>query len=140
MADERPAEHLDHVARPMLPWRVSHLTECGLSTSSLPVIDVDTLIARIGRLGQRRTALGVCMTCWTTASHSKKWDIDPVSVMEREVRRHKPKQLERELRAIAALINAHREEFDTAVAGLAGTPSLAEHRRNRRQGRTTIHG
>lgn len=48
--------------------------------------------------------------------------------------RHKPLNVTTtELRAIAALVAAHRDEFDEFIAGLANTTSLDAVRRDRRR-------
>lgn len=135
-ADTRPAEALDHVVRDMLPWREQQLTECGKDAAGKQTISRDELAARIKRLGQQRTVFTVCMTCWDRAQYAQPWGEAPEAVMERELRRCQGKagQIRRELFAVAALIEAHRGEFDSYVNGLAGAPSLAEHRRNRRLG------
>lgn len=134
--DDRPAEALDHVVRVMLPWRTDSLTECGKQASTVKNISRDELAARIKKHGQQRTAFTVCMTCCDRTRYAQPWAEEPEAVLEREIRRvqGKPGDLRRELLAVAALIDAHRDEFDAYVTGLAGAPSLAEHRRNRRFG------
>lgn len=126
----------DHVVRAgSLPWRSAEdaFTECGLPIAGHPTISRDELIRRMREWGRTRTALTVCMTCWTTATRYKRWAEDPVDAVRREVNggRGQPDLLRRELRAIETLIAEHREEFDAVMAGLAGTVDLAAQRRAR---------
>jgi hypothetical protein len=139
--DEKPEKlRVDHVQRAKLPWRDVDLTECGLPVEDHPVITRDTFAARIREWGKERTRYTVCMTCATTAPHYSAWETDPVSVMKREAERcgWYPRAQDvgrdlftRELRAMAALIEAHREEFDGYVQGLAETSSLATARKRK---------
>jgi hypothetical protein len=70
----------------------------------------------------------------------RRWDTNPVRVIAREAVRaglgdrqpsNQPEasRFGNELRAIAALIDAHRDEFDGYVAGLEATVSITNHRR-----------
>jgi hypothetical protein len=125
------AEPLDHVRRPGLPWRAADddLTECGR-----PVVDVAAVVtaeemqAKVARLGKTRAAMTSCMTCWSTAErnaayHSRlrsvpsSWDTNPSEVLRRWIPygyggSPEAAVLDAELRAIARLIEAHREDFD----------------------------
>lgn len=132
----------DHVARPALPWRAATLTECGKALTAHPgALSRDEMRARIGRLGQQRAAMFLCMTCWSVVDRWPTWEQDPVAALGREtvgvhwMRGHpvdpKGAQLRGELYALAALVAAHREEFEEYLQGLAQTVSLAEHRRTR---------
>lgn len=128
-----------------MPWRSEHLTECGRDLSDVAAaINQQQLTARIKEHGKQRTAFTVCMTCWTTASsHRETWESDPIAVLYRETQRAgaalvspssaRPERvmLTAELRAIAALIEAHRDEFDQYIAGLAETANLDAARRQR---------
>jgi hypothetical protein len=136
MADTRVPDKLDHVLRPALPWRPAELTECGRPANDFPVIDRNELADRVTRLGQQRTAFTVCMTCYAASGWAKQWETAPEAVLQREISRvtARPDLLRRELWAITALIAAHRSEFEDFVNGLADTPSLDAHRRNRRTG------
>ncbi|WP_102144322.1 hypothetical protein [Mycobacterium hubeiense] len=138
---------LDHIVRSGLPWRAERLTECGRSANDVAsTITLDELKARIEQHGKRRTAFTVCITCWTTAAHAAQWEVNPIGVIGREAQRcgcnfvvdrsHKPEaqRFTAELHAIAALIEAHRDEFDGYITGLAETASLTERRRSKRRG------
>ncbi|MEQ7008402.1 hypothetical protein ABN028_19710 [Actinopolymorpha sp. B17G11] len=128
------SEALDHVLRPPLPWRKESLTECGLDPASFQTITRDEFIAKVKDLGQKRSAMTTCMTCWDTARRWPTWEQDPPRRLSREVKwgGHGDDQFTRELYAITALIEAHREEFDDYLAGLETTVSLQERRRERR--------
>ena len=96
--------------------------------------------ARARSWGQRRTALVVCMQCADTMGRWPTWDQDPASVIAREGRGYglghrddRRELLDRELRAIALLIEAHPDEFTATVAGLAETTQLAAARRAKRR-------
>lgn len=126
-------EVLQHVERPRLPWRNDARTECGLPTAGHPVITRDEFIAKVKRLGQQRSAMSTCMTCWNTAQRWPTWGQDPVAMMRRETQMWKgDPRLRDELVAIAALIEAHRDEFDGLLTGLGQTSRLDEARRARR--------
>lgn len=116
-------EPLTHIMRTPLPWRDATKTVCGRPASQyrpdlvVPLVDA---IAMRQRLGQQRFALVICMTCAHNCSHWVEWDANPVRRMAREMNDSaygKPDPLvDAELRAIAALIGAHRDEFDRFVA------------------------
>lgn len=130
--------HFDHVARPVPPWRDVVLTECGL-----PIEDTRVVISRqdfqdkVRRQGQQRAALSTCMTCWETAARWEDWTVSPSDVIRREWAtwrgRESATRLNAELRAIAALIEAHRDEFDGYLAGLEQTADLEAARQARRR-------
>jgi hypothetical protein len=129
------SEQLEHVRRPNLPWRIFDLTECGLQTTDRPVISRADLQAKWKRQGQQRAALTTCMTCLSTAQRWPSWDEDPAACLGREtyMGRSPDTRLADELRAIALLVEAHRDEFDQTVASLTAAPSLAEARSARRR-------
>jgi len=135
---EPAIESRDHVLRPPLPWRASQLTECGRDAADVAsVIGRDQLADRLKRLGRQRTAFTVCMTCATTAQRWSTFEQDPVDALRREVYggSRTLDSLAAELRALAALAQAHPDEFEGFLAGLAETASLAEARRKRRMSR-----
>lgn len=134
------SEVLDHIVRPLLPWRSGCLTECGKDGATVDrVITRDEMIAKIKDQGKQRAAMSSCMTCWSTAEWNRDWARSPTEVMAREVQRgfrsRQPvdTQLDRELRAIAELIGAHREEFDGFLAGLDEAGNLDVRRRERQR-------
>lgn len=131
-------EPLDHVLRPVPPWRPeSTLTECGRQADgTLLVITRDAFTAKLKRQGRSRTSLTTCMTCWKTATRWRTWLEDPVDAMRRETSFHSASEAELrfELRALELLVLQHADEFDALLAGLQQTVSLADARRRRAQG------
>lgn len=135
------ADPLQHVLRPPIPWRpADERTECGLPANSYPTWSRDELIVQAKRLGKTRTYMICCVTCLDTAQRHPTWDEDPVSFIGRLVTHRWGKntaerdRFTRELRAMAALVAAHRDEFDAAVSGLADTTDLDERRKARSEG------
>jgi len=144
---------IDHVERPELPWRQPEqaLTECGLVAAAYPTISRLELAQRWKEWGQQRTAMTVCMTCFNTAQHWRTWEQDPLHGIERaaklEPHRWVPpgfqeinpaiasegSPLRTELRAIAILIERHRDEFNGLVVGLGQVSSLDQQRQKRRE-------
>jgi hypothetical protein len=139
---------VDHVARPPLPWRDSHLTECGRPLGDLPIISRDELESRLTNWGKRRTAMATCITCCDNVRRYTTWQVDPVAAIAREVdafRYHLRgqqgpmfAQLRLELRAVEALIEAHRDEFDGFIAAAGQATDLDAARRSRRDRRYTM--
>lgn len=145
----------DHIARTPLPWRTQPgLTECGKPVTDHPghVLTRDEVQQRIRDLGQQRAAYTTCMTCVTTSARWTGFDPDhrvllalgrevgavehtrpplPPEAHADRVRWDRRQRLCGELRAITALINAHREEFEGYLTGLAGAVDLGERRRRR---------
>lgn len=124
-------EPVDHIARPNLPWREpAGLTECGHDASRVPTISRDEYHHRLKDLGQQRTAMLTCMTCANTAGRWSDWESDPRQALGREIewergfgyrsRESRGQRLKDELVAIAALIEAHRDEFDATIAANIG--------------------
>jgi hypothetical protein len=139
---------MEHVRRVAPPWRPQDRTECGLPVTGHPVITRDAFLTKVRRQGKQRAALTTCMTCWTTASRNQPWDENPAASLIREAeryswldRRYEVKaaddrkaaaaQFRNELLAIAALIEAHQDEFDALTGGLAAAPRLDQARRRR---------
>lgn len=127
---------LDHVLRTNLPWRQDdQLTECGLQADSYPTITRDQLFVRAREYGQQRTAMTTCITCLNTTQRWRTWNDDPVEAIGRETYggRHGHPRFRSELLAIAALIEAHRDEFDSFIAGLDDVTDLAIVRQTKAQ-------
>ncbi len=119
-------EPVDHILRPSLPWRSdSAITECGYDASKVKALTRPEFFQRMKDLGRQRTAMLTCMTCSDTAGRWKTWEEDPRQAMEREItwergagyreRTDRGERLKDELIAIAFLIEAHRDEFETIV-------------------------
>lgn len=118
-------EPVDHILRPRLPWRSPDdpaITECGYDASKVKTLTRDEFAARLKEMGSQRAALFTCMTCSQTAQRYPTWEKDPRRALEREItwecgwrgdrRGHR---LRDELMAIAALVEAHPEEFRAAI-------------------------
>jgi hypothetical protein len=137
-------EVLEHILRPTFPWREPTLTECGREVAKCrEVISRNQALAKFKRLGKIRAAMSTCVTCWQTTEWNREWDESPSEVMGREAKtggpfyaRHRGEgtRLDGELRAIAALVAEHRDEFDAYIEGLGETADLAARRRERRRG------
>ena len=120
-------EPLDHIIRTPLPWRRNEfLTECGLSANNYQSITRDEAVAKVKEQGKQRAAMSTCMTCmntteryWLRGMRAASDGDDPLVILERECSgagwgRNSGQQdlLRTELRAITALIENHRDEFD----------------------------
>lgn len=147
---------VDHITRAVLPWRNEpDLTECGKPVAGLAgrLVTRAEGAARIKRIGQKRAAFSLCMTCVQTSDRYRdRFDPtvseDLVMAIGRAAsavqhaypphlgREETPQWRERqrllaEFEAIAALIAAHRDEFDGYLSGREQTVSLADRRRQR---------
>jgi hypothetical protein len=117
-------EPVDHILRPRLPWRSeSPITECGYDASKVKTITRERYESLKKEIGSQRCMMLVCMTCSQTAHRWASWDDDPRKAIGREVEwetsyraSERGERLKDELLAIAALINAHRAEFDQILA------------------------
>lgn len=142
---EAVADRLDHVRRVPLPWRDDGLTECGLVASEYQALTSAEFIAKARDLGQQRMAMVTCMNCYNTAmrwqGHRLRREERGVAVSVAEpgvmdaiertfgrvwgMKAEERDLLTREFTAIVMLVDAHREEFDAAVAGLGDATNLA---------------
>lgn len=124
-------EPVDHILRPRLPWRSpdeAPITECGFDATKVKTLTRTEFFQRLKDLGRQRSAILTCMTCSDTSQRWGTWDDDPRLAMQREIEweRRVPyfarpsdergTRLKDELTAIAALIEAHRDEFDVSLA------------------------
>lgn len=139
---------ITHIERSNLPWRPERRTECGLDAERHPTWTRDEAEAIARDLGQQRFAFVVCMTCLSTAQRHSTWEQDPASCMvrhaERNTLRWSSDDEERvlfnnEIRAIALLVEAHRDEFDELVAGLGDTAALSKARADRQRRLRDMH-
>ena len=123
-------EPVDHILRPQLPWRHGDgaITECGYDASQVKTLTREEYFQRLQDMGQQRASLFTCMTCADTAKRWGTWDDDPGRALDREItwecggnsywrnRDDRGYRLRDELLAVAALIEAHRDEFDALVS------------------------
>lgn len=129
---------VDHVERPNPPWRSDRTTECGLDDSRC-LISRSEFYDRVKDQGQQRAAMSICMTCWHTAlryggrGHSQMsakasflnlWGHDPADVIGRDLHGKRREMLSRELQIVGLLVEAHRDEFDEALKGMADAATL----------------
>lgn len=133
MADEP----LGHLGRRTPPWREPDMTECGRPlTDVAKVMTFEEAKALIAKHGQQRAVFLICMTCANTVSRYRTWEQSPTDVIGREGTSKWSQtgfsRMDRELFAIAALIDAHREEFDGYLVDLDETVSLADARASRK--------
>jgi len=131
---------IEHVQRPRIPWRKDEpLTECGLSVTGPHVLTRETFLRKLKEQGVQRAMLSTCYTCGETAQRHPDWNKSPSGCIDRETggfgHREKSKTLDRELRALAALVARHPEEFDELLRDVIEVVSLDEHRRNPRAGK-----
>ena len=143
---------LDHIARARLPWRDDDLTECGKPGDSIAgqLVTREEVQRRVNKVGKQRAAFTVCMTCVDRIRYRQvTWEQSPAGVLWRELERcggkmahyededrsDKLARINGELRAIAALIEAHPEEFQSYLDGLGETVSLEQARKSRRRAR-----
>ena len=119
---------VDHIERPRLPWRQTSegaITECGLDASKTRPITREEFLQREKDYGQQRNALLTCMTCRGTAMRWGTWADDPRAAMQREIewegtgrwsyQKGRGERTKDELLAIAALIEAHSDEFQARL-------------------------
>lgn len=138
------ADPLKHIVRPPLPWRESDQTRCGRSTTEIRpelLATLDEAKQIVAQHGKQRAAFLFCMTCAQGASPWREWDDDPIERMGREcsslshygIRRdpERAERFERELRTMALLIEAHRDEWEATLASFDddAVVSLADRRR-----------
>ncbi len=134
---------LDHIARAMVPWHdPATKTECGSDIDDVAsVITRDELVAKVNREGQQRALYSTCQTCLSTARNHPEWKQDPVAVMERHFTHMKwdtSPDRRREVLAIAALIENHRDEFHAIQRDLAAAGDLSSAREERRMRRVEL--
>lgn len=135
---------IEHIYRSLPPWRanVEAKTECGKRAIDVAaVITFDALLAKVKAQGQQRAAMSTCMTCWGRCDvrSPRSWEVCPSVIVGRDADSyhgwgspHQDTLLDRELRAVAALVEAHRDEFDAYLSGLDSTVSLADARAKRK--------
>lgn len=118
-----------HIPRPDLPWRRAASTECGMPLRvDVPIVNRDEVLEQVRRHGVQRTATaGVCLPCITATTRWPSYAADPVQALAREYADHDPR-FAAELRALGAVVMAHRDEFDALMAA-APTDITARRRR-----------
>lgn len=134
-------KNITHIERANLPWHTERTTECGLDVPRHPAWTRDEALAKYKELGAQRLAFVVCMTCWNCYARHSTWEADPAACIIRAasgMQTHfggmteEKRRFADELRAIALLVAAHREEFDATVQSLSEVVDLKEARRAKR--------
>ena len=119
---------VDHILRTRLPWRDASgaITECGYDATKVTTIARAEYFQRRKDMGQQRCALLTCMTCSSTVERWATWDDDPRKAVGREIewecgwsRTERGLKLRDELTAVAALIEAHGDEFKDLVSAIS---------------------
>lgn len=139
---------LDHIVRPLLPWRSPAepaTTECGYDASKVKAHSREQFAARLKEYGKQRCALLTCMTCMQTFERHPTWDEEPRLAIAREVqwevqwwnahhgaRETNGHRLKDELLALAALAARHPEEFTELLGELDARRQWLE-RKNKRE-------
>lgn len=133
---------ITHIERSTLPWRPERKTECGLDVPRHPAWTRQEAGAKQKEMGAQRFSLFCCMTCLHTVQRHSTWQDDPASCLVRHAGSmtmrwgrdtEEKRRFRDELLAIAALIEAHREEFDGLVAGYSEVVDIADARRQKRR-------
>ena len=129
---------VSHVQRPQLPWETTRKTYCGKDPEQFKsVISLDAAQHRFKEVGRKRATYELCVTCVETANRASSFDLSPCQAVahvyaNRWWRAGDHPTETAELRAVALLIEAHREEFDEAIAALLDTSAddFAKRRNN----------
>lgn len=135
-------EPVDHIERPSLPWRKHEecLTECGILAIKIRTLTRNDFQRRLKEWGDHRTAITTCMTCVDAARRWTDWETDPRQALEREInwegcgrwqRNSRGTRLRDELKAIAVLIQSHKEEFVEVFHRIQNTVDFLAERRKR---------
>lgn len=122
-----------HVRRPGLPWREPDRTECGRplwTTKGEKLIDRTQALDLIRDSGLETARHELCWPCVDSAARTPEWGADPVRALLRELTGSggPDPELAGDLRALAELVNRHREEFDSLREGLDSVVDLASRR------------
>lgn len=129
---------VDHIARAVVPWHEpATMTECGRRVEDVAsLVARDEVVARVKREGKQRVLYSTCQTCVSTVQNHETWHQNPVAVASRHFAAldwEATDQQKAEVLAIAALIEAHREEFDEFINGFGQTSDLASVRRQKQR-------
>ena len=132
---------ITHIERANLPWHSERLTECGLDAEIHPTWTRAEVTERAHEWGVQRLSFSVCMTCWGTFERHSSWEDDPASCMVRHAmgqtlkwggRTPEKIAFANELRALAALAERHRDEFDALCRDLGDVVDLRARAASRR--------
>ena len=111
-----------HIERRPLPWRGPMRTECGRVLPVEGAISAEQALADITKHGSKRMAFVLCMTCLDRGQYHgpfrQRGPETPSAIIAREVdpwRGRGTDEMDRDLRAIGALVDRHREEYEALL-------------------------
>lgn len=142
-----PDEPVAHLPRPVPPWEEIRHTHCGrLIVDVAKMGTSEAYTATVKKYGQRRAAFDYCVTCCQRASVSgASWETSAVEITSDWVGRgiftaNKAREdVRASLHALAALVEAHRDEFEAhRDATKSGAVSLSAKRADK--GRRQLRG
>lgn len=129
---------LAHILRATLPWRnpATARTECGRKSDTVgEVTDLEIAARLVNKVGKQRASMQLCITCWETAGNWPRWEENPGAVIAREAGALGGRfalgpadGLNTELMAIAALIEAHPDDFAELLGSYGSAVSLKDAR------------
>lgn len=137
-----PDEPVAHLPRPVPPWEEVHNTLCGRGITDVAKMGtIAAFIATVKKYGQRRAAFDYCQNC---VSHTRTavmtWEKNPIEIVSdwvgRGIYTAAPGQerITANLYALAALVEAHPEEFEAhRSATTTGAVSLGAARAAKRR-------
>jgi hypothetical protein len=136
---------LRHLPRACPPWAAQGRTVCGRSYNDVQVVlPWDEAQALVRKIGRRRAEFLFCQTCLSMhgsrMASPARWEQYPDQVVQDYAQRSSwrstadGEQTRAELRGLALLVAAHREEFEGYVYGLLND-ALANRRQQQRRRR-----
>ena len=138
-----------HIIAETWPWRTPDLTECGRAIEDVARTCTLGEAAQIQQTARSKTvaSLVLCQTCMDTCGRHywTTWRMNPMGLVNRLTTHHHVRAAESspridrmniELRAIAALIAEHRDEFDAYIIGVQATTPLDAARKTRKTRKT----
>lgn len=132
-----------HLLRVRLPWSTTDKTECGKDPEQFKrVCSRADAVRRWKEIGQGRAQYEFCMTCVQTANRHPEFKDQPVAATKRGsywmTEAHDARAVA-ELRAVALVLDTHREEFEAAVEEILTAPSLDDFRQQKAKRRRLPH-
>jgi hypothetical protein len=126
-----PDQPVAHLRRPVPPWEEVRHTHCGRLIADVAKMGtVEAFAALVKREGQRRAAYDYCLTCTERARYTPgSWETNATEIAldwlgrTRYVSDGGRDRTTATLHALAALVDAHRDEFeahrDATKSGIA---------------------
>lgn len=140
-----PSDAVAHILRPKPPWSAVDLTVCGRAAGDVAKLaTIPEVAAYAKKHGKKRTYFDYCVTC-VERTYQWTWIDHPMDILREYVdagrygrspgRREAAERIEREVHALAVLVERHREEFESLAATHDDVPDLTTRRRATRQQR-----